>query len=169
MSKCLINWVMHDRLGPHDKFRDHLDSGGKLYRKDDMNKVYEVITREYILEREGCTCGISKFGCNDLTIIGYDENQICDQPYIHDTSVRPSFLVNSAILHKGKIWTGMRHFQIMNRIHEKYPEDYIRQDEQGFITDTGIFAGRSAAMAIAIKSNQMPRDYERVLLSENLW
>lgn len=77
-------------------------------------------------------------------------------------------IVLAAINHGGKVWTGRRHAQIMNEIWDAEGFSKIRQEEQGFVTDDGIFVNRFEAGAIAFRAGQIGRRKEN-LLSEDLW
>ena len=75
----------------------------------------------------------------------------------------------AAILHNGKLYTGQRHAEIMRTIwDEEGAAVCIRQDEQGFTTDTGQFLNRFQAGAAAYRSGQTKTRRES-LLSEDLW
>lgn len=60
-------------------------------------------------------------------------------------------IVKAAINHKGKIYEGYRHGNIMQEIHEE-----VKPDEQGFLTDTGRFVSRVEAAKIAYEAGQIP-------------
>jgi len=77
--------------------------------------------------------------------------------------------VAAAILHNGRIWTGRRHAELISQIIQEYPDDHVYHDEQGFWTDDDRFVMRTAAAAIAVRYGQLPKDFNKTLLSEYLW
>ncbi len=63
-------------------------------------------------------------------------------------------IVQAAILQDGEIFTGHRHYMIMNKIHDKTGKDPFL-GEQGFVTDTGRFVSRTEAARIALRAGQI--------------
>ena len=77
-------------------------------------------------------------------------------------------IVAAAVNHGGKVWTGTRHGIIMAEIWSKGGYCKIPQEEQGFVTDTGLFVNRFQAGAIAFDAGQTATRKE-TLLSEHVW
>ena len=90
--------------------------------------------------------------------------------YIRPENPNPKRVTESAILQNGKIWTGKRHFELISQI-QKDGGERVSIDQQGFLTDDGLFVTRSQAWAIAIKAKQIDKsfDFKKVLTSEDLW
>ena len=82
--------------------------------------------------------------------------------------MRGDKIVAAAIRHAGFIWGGLRHGQIMQWIWEERGTEKIPQEEQGFLTNRGIFVNRYQAGAIAYMAGQTKTRKEH-LLSEDLW
>jgi hypothetical protein len=77
-------------------------------------------------------------------------------------------IVAAAIQHRGKLYQGRRHAEIMVQIWDEWGLEYICQEEQGFVTDTGVFVNRFQAGQIAFDSRQTKKVKDN-LLSEDLW
>jgi hypothetical protein len=77
-------------------------------------------------------------------------------------------IVAAAISHGGKVWTGGRHADIMQKIWQSGDKDRITQEEQGFVTDDGVFLNRFQAGAVAFNAGQTS-ERKQTLLSEHLW
>jgi len=96
-------------------------------------------------------------------------------PYIHKDYVdlgRPKKVVAAAVLYKGKLWTGRRHWDIaveMEGAGEISDAWAVPEEAKGFIGDTGLFMTRKAAAATAIRFGQIPREHTGMLTSEHLW
>ena len=83
-------------------------------------------------------------------------------------SYRNMKIVAAAVYHKGVIYGGLRHAVIMHWIWDEVGMENIPQEEQGFLTDTGVFLHRWQAGALAYMSGQTACRYTE-LLSEHLW
>lgn len=85
--------------------------------------------------------------------------------------VRPTRIVAACVLQDGRIWTGRRHAEIIPVVYKDTGKSVI-QDEQGFWTDTGHFASRTAARAIAVRYGQISRETKTIhpdkLFSEDM-
>ena len=57
-------------------------------------------------------------------------------------------IVAAAVRHDGKIYQGERHGVIMQKIWDEIGHVKIPQDEQGFVTNTGLFLNRFQAGAV---------------------
>ena len=80
-------------------------------------------------------------------------------------------IVNAAMMHEGKMWTGRRHYEIIRDIVEGTGVSRAK-GEQGFVTDKGKFVNRSEALKIAISSGQVEEGKtinRKHLFSEDLW
>ena len=75
----------------------------------------------------------------------------------------------AAIKRNDKIYTGRRHAQIIQDMVADGCKTPIRGDEQGFVDDAGEFFNRFQARARAKRSGQIPWEFRRELLSEDLW
>ena len=65
-----------------------------------------------------------------------------------------------------------RHHNIISRYHYRTGEMFPEDNEQGFLTDTGIFLNRKRAVSYAIHHNQLkPGTVIRCgqLFSEDIW
>ena len=93
------------------------------------------------------------------------------KPYVGHT--RPTKIVAAAILVDGYLWTGERHFELIQKAAEKDGVPIpIKQDQQGFWTDDGRFVSRSTALKIALLHGQVKEEdliTKGKLLSEDLW
>ena len=82
-------------------------------------------------------------------------------------------IVKAAIKYNDKVYTGKRHFSIIQDILKEYPDAYISQDIQGFVTDEGQFLRRAASLHHALKCGQIESVENlinsSVLTSEDLW
>lgn len=66
--------------------------------------------------------------------------------------------------------SGYRHGDCFNIIHKLYPNKYINQDEQGFLTSSGRFVDRIEAKKIAKQADQLIRDSAfSSLISEDIY
>lgn len=71
-----------------------------------------------------------------------------------------------------EIWTGLRHSDIFEQMHQMGVHYVFGTAEQGFLTDTYRFVDRIEAKAIAIKAGQVITPIEQMytqLFSEDLW
>lgn len=76
-------------------------------------------------------------------------------------------IVDSAILKNRVIYTGRRHHNILN---SAVPFGFLKDGEQGFITDTGEFVNRIEAGKIAIACGQIGKlKWGNQLYSEDLY
>lgn len=76
-------------------------------------------------------------------------------------------ITHAAILHKGQIWTGRRHFQIIRDILQTGVSKVSSDSPQGFLTSTGQFVDREEAAQIAFLSGQLQHPKKR-LFSEDI-
>ena len=83
-------------------------------------------------------------------------------------SYRNMKIVAAAVYHKGVLYGGLRHAVIMHWIWDEVGFEYISQEEQGFLTDTGVFLSRWQAGALAFRAGQTAFRH-KTLLSEHLW
>ena len=74
-------------------------------------------------------------------------------------------IIQSAIQKDGKIYTGRRHHEIINRTH---PKGALKGGIQGFITDKGLFLTREEGAAYAYQNGQIS-SLKSKLFSEDLW
>jgi hypothetical protein len=74
----------------------------------------------------------------------------------------------AAILYNNKIYTGLRHYIIINYMKENGISIPII-GEQGFITDDYKFVDRKEAYYIALKANQIKEKRIPRLFSEDLY
>ena len=72
----------------------------------------------------------------------------------------------SAVKKNGFIYTGKRHCDILNGVE---PFGFLKDGEQGFITDTGKFLNRKEAGLHAINCGQVKRLLGGILYSEDLY
>ena len=89
--------------------------------------------------------------------------------YVRPTKSEPMKIVAAAILVEDHIWTGRSHAEILEQMQEDGITCHIEMDQEGFITDNGIFARRAAAREIARQSGQIPEDFTGRLISADLW
>ncbi len=75
-------------------------------------------------------------------------------------------IIASAILSRGKLWTGTRHNDIQKEMEKDSGSDLFKQ--LGFITNDVIFLGRKTAARIAFEAGQIEKNHDE-LFSENLW
>ena len=75
-------------------------------------------------------------------------------------------IVHSAILKDGIIYTGKRHCDILCDKSRSF--GFLKNGQQGFITDNGIFLDRYAAATYAYSNGQIKQTKLR-LYSEDLW
>jgi len=78
-------------------------------------------------------------------------------------------IVASAIKHKGIVFTGFRHPDIIQYLIKLGYEKPIPNHEQGFIDEDGWFMDRETALVRAKICDQVSEDFTRVLTSEDLW
>jgi hypothetical protein len=78
-------------------------------------------------------------------------------------------MVGSALLYKGKLYTGKRHHLCIHHAHIE-TGDYSILGEQGFVTSTGEFLTREEAEVQARACGQLTKPLiGSVLTSEDLW
>ena len=77
-------------------------------------------------------------------------------------------LVAAAIKKDGVIYTGKRHCNILSNAK---PFGYLKDGEQGFVTDKGEFLNRKQSYMYAIRNKQpfIRKITGGVLTSEDLW
>jgi len=77
-------------------------------------------------------------------------------------------IIKSAIRKNGKIYTGHRHYNILNNAE---PFGFLRDGEQGFVDENGIFLTREEAAIEAIKCGQIKqlKYHKSKLFSEDLY
>lgn len=82
-------------------------------------------------------------------------------------------IIDAAILKDSTIYSGRRHFIIINNAEKGFFEE---NSVQGFITDSGEFLDREQALEHAYKCNQISKTlykervkYSKELFSEDLW
>lgn len=94
-------------------------------------------------------------------------------PYNPPPLVRPTEIVASAILVEGRIWTGKRHYTLIQQAVEDLGEGTkVFQEQQGFWTNDNRFLTRKQALAIVLSNGQLKREdmiNKGVLTSEDLW
>jgi hypothetical protein len=73
-------------------------------------------------------------------------------------------LVQSAIIKDGVIYTGRRHHNVL----QSQPKGFLKNCEQGFVTDEGKFLNRKDASIHAFECSQID-EIIPVLCSEDLW
>lgn len=93
-----------------------------------------------------------------------------------DKEESEQMIIAAAIKHKGKIYTGKRHSEIISQIIKedcqvKNKETRITSKQQGFVTDTGWFLNRTTAYGYAYVRGQVKGKYKqnKQLFSEDLW
>jgi hypothetical protein len=76
----------------------------------------------------------------------------------------------SAIIHKGVVWTGRRHHNIIADIVSKTGDRPVT-GEQGFVTEDGEFVNREDAAKIALSNGQVKelKFNSKLLFSEDLY
>ncbi len=79
-------------------------------------------------------------------------------------------IIQSAIIHKGKMYVGRRHHEIIHNIFIATGDRPIT-GEQGFVTSEGKFVSRVEAAQIALKANQIAelKYHSTELFSEDLY
>lgn len=80
-------------------------------------------------------------------------------------------IVDGAIMHKGKVYTGPRHYLIIKQIINKLEESPCSKGH-GFLTSTDRFVSREEARKIAIASGQVKEDDLNpayLISTEDLW
>ena len=78
-------------------------------------------------------------------------------------------IVASAILHKGIVFTGFRHNDIIHYLVKLGYPTRIQNHEQGFINDRGDFLTKYDALSEANISGQVFSTDMSPLTSEDLW
>ena len=80
-------------------------------------------------------------------------------------------IVQAAIQHEGRIYTGRRHSEILTEMLNlgDMEESKPRISDQGFVDSDGNFHSRFQALRVAKKAGQVPEDFLGVLTSEDLW
>lgn len=77
-------------------------------------------------------------------------------------------LINAAIKYpNGEVVTARRHYKIIE-LQAAVGINSI-DAEQGFVDEAGNFYDRAEAKKIALEAEQIPKDHEGVLYSEDLW
>jgi len=71
----------------------------------------------------------------------------------------------AAIRKDGIVYTGRRHCYILRDVE---PFGFLKDGEQGFVTDKGDFVNRKEAAKIAYECEQIPSP-KRILFSEDLY
>jgi len=75
-------------------------------------------------------------------------------------------IVESAIRKDGIVYKGRRHNNIL--CDTSRPFGFLKNGEQGFVTDMGNFLSRRAAAEHAFECGQL-KEKKRILCSEDLW
>jgi hypothetical protein len=79
-------------------------------------------------------------------------------------------IVHAAVMRDGNVVESSRHFQCIQTATENYGWSWpVTQKEQGFTDQDGTFYTREEAKVIAKAAGQIPMDFNRTLLSEDLW
>lgn len=80
-------------------------------------------------------------------------------------------IVQSAILHNGKIYTGQRHHNVIHTIFIETGKRVPYSSPQGFVTDAGEFVTREEGAKIALACGQIKElKYSKTkLFSEDLY
>lgn len=81
----------------------------------------------------------------------------------------PLKIVAAAYLHRGTIFTGSRHYRIIQDIACMLGERVDKNSQDGFMTNRGEFVNRTTGAAIAREAKQIPVDFTGTLFSEDLW
>lgn len=98
----------------------------------------------------------------------FNDPGLCASPY-RPKNEAPGVILASAVLRDNLIWTGKRHCTIITAVFSATDKAVMRE-EQGFITDTGMFLSREQAMELARRNGQLPSSFnKKVLTSEDLW
>lgn len=75
----------------------------------------------------------------------------------------------AAILHRGVVWTGRRHGDVIQEIVRKQGVGAAPvTGDQGFVTECGKFVDRKEAAKIAFEAGQVKELYP-ILMSEDLY
>ena len=91
-----------------------------------------------------------------------------NEEYAPNSDSSPTRIVASAVLQEGHLWTARRHHEIIKTVFNDTWKR-VTQDQQGFLTDTGHFVTRDEAKLIACRNGQLQKDFDKTLLSEDLW
>ena len=78
-------------------------------------------------------------------------------------------IIASAIKHNGIVFTGFRHNEIIHYLIQLGYKKPIPNNEQGFIDSNGTFYDRDNARMLAKITKQLPKDFNKILTSEDLW
>jgi len=78
-------------------------------------------------------------------------------------------IVAAAIKHKGIVFTGARHCEIIKYLVRLGYKPPIPNNEQGFITHKGKFLSRPIARSEARNCGQIAEGFVAILTSEDLW
>lgn len=80
-------------------------------------------------------------------------------------------IVAAAYNYHGMIFTGSRHYRIIQDIAAVFGEGVIndKPKDDGFMTDRGRFVKRREARDIALAAGQITEEHRGVLYSEDLW
>lgn len=78
-------------------------------------------------------------------------------------------IIDAAIERDGVIYRGRRHYSIIKNMVEAGCKPPIKQSEQGFVDENGKFYDRLMAKEVAKRAGQIPKTFNKVLLSEDLW
>jgi hypothetical protein len=90
-------------------------------------------------------------------------------PWKNRQDAGPMKITAAAILERGRVWTGLRHHEIIRDIvAELGLEAAPILGEQGFVTDDGRFVEREEAAKIAFAAGQIPGP-KKVLFSEDIF
>ncbi len=84
----------------------------------------------------------------------------------------PVWLHSAAILHDGKIYAGVRHYAIMDKMQNELKVKDVQLSIAGFITNQGRFVNGNPAMAIAEGNGQLKDTHRRWagrVMPEDLW
>jgi len=83
--------------------------------------------------------------------------------------IKQIVFVKAAVRFNDVVYTGWRHFQIINWMKETgHPK--VKQDDQGFVDSNGYFYRRAAAKCVAIMNGQVDPQWDgNELTSEDLW
>ena len=103
----------------------------------------------------------------------FDDPGLRAAPYARPLTIDPypEAIIAAAVLRDGKVWTGRRHCFIISKVYQDTGSmQSVRLEEQGFLTDTGLFVTRAQAVGIAYASGQLPEGFKGgELTSEDLW
>lgn len=77
-------------------------------------------------------------------------------------------IVSSAVKKNGRIFTGIRHAECILKVIGNDSSIRVFQEEQGFVTDAGVFLSRKDAAEHAFICGQIDKKLD-TLFSEDLW